>query len=90
MERLTIDEVIAHCERKVERIEKLNEVEALEVAYIDIPPVREYWEHKQVKQWLEELKEYREKDDCGRDYVKRTGKCPICTDCPHNCPLDKE
>ena len=28
------------------------------------------------------------KDDCGRDYVKRTGKCPICTDCPHNCPLE--
>ena len=29
-------------------------------------------------------------DDCGRDYVERTGKCPICLDCPHNCPLDKE
>lgn len=27
--------------------------------------------------------------DCGRDYVKQTGKCPMCIDCPHNCPLDK-
>lgn len=26
---------------------------------------------------------------CGRDYVKEFGKCPICIDCPDNCPLDK-
>lgn len=30
------------------------------------------------------------KDDCGRDYVERTGKCPMCIDCPHNCPLDEK
>ena len=23
----------------------------------------------------------------GRRYVKVTGKCPICEDCPDNCPL---
>ncbi|MBR2045323.1 MAG: hypothetical protein IJ958_04215 [Agathobacter sp.] len=33
---------------------------------------------------------YEEKESCGRDYVERTGKCPMCIDCPHNCPLDKE
>lgn len=27
-------------------------------------------------------------DDCGRGYVERTGKCPMCIACPHNCPLD--
>lgn len=30
------------------------------------------------------------KDNCGRDYVKQTGKCPMCIDCPHNCPLDNK
>ena len=29
-------------------------------------------------------------DNCGRDYVERTGKCPICLDCPHNCPLEEQ
>lgn len=24
----------------------------------------------------------------GREYVKKYGECPICVDCPHNCPLD--
>ncbi len=27
---------------------------------------------------------------CGRDYVEEFGKCPICTDCPDNCPLDNK
>ena len=26
----------------------------------------------------------------GREYVETTGKCPMCWDCPDNCPLDKE
>lgn len=24
----------------------------------------------------------------GRMYVESTGECPICEDCPHNCPLE--
>ena len=42
--------------------------------------------------WIVPKKEVKEevKDDCGRDYVERTGKCPICVDCPHNCPLDND
>lgn len=25
----------------------------------------------------------------GREYVEKYGECPICEDCPHNCPLDE-
>ena len=25
----------------------------------------------------------------GREYVKEFGVCPICTDCPKECPLDR-
>ena len=25
----------------------------------------------------------------GRNYVKLFGKCPICIDCPDECPIDK-
>ena len=28
------------------------------------------------------------KDISGREYVKRFGTCPMCTDCPDGCPLD--
>ena len=26
----------------------------------------------------------------GREYVEIYGECPICEDCPHNCPLETE
>lgn len=26
---------------------------------------------------------------CGREYVEEFYECPMCTDCPDNCPLDK-
>lgn len=25
----------------------------------------------------------------GREYVSKYGSCPMCTDCPDGCPLDK-
>ena len=25
----------------------------------------------------------------GREYVETTGKCPMCWDCPDNCPLER-
>ncbi len=28
--------------------------------------------------------------NAGRGYVDKTGKCPMCEDCPDNCPLDRE
>ena len=24
----------------------------------------------------------------GKEYVEKYGECPICVDCPHNCPLE--
>jgi len=60
MERLSIDEIIKHCKRKVARYEQLNGIETLENADISNNFIREYWEHRQVGKWLQELKEYRQ------------------------------
>lgn len=51
MERLTIDEVIEHCERTTKNTELLVR---------KIPDDNKYyWEHKQVAEWLAELKRYK-------------------------------
>ena len=34
-------------------------------------------------------KQHRTTKNAGRGYVKATGKCPMCEDCPDNCPLEK-
>ena len=34
-------------------------------------------------------KQHRTSKNAGRGYVKATGKCPMCEDCPDNCPIDK-
>ena len=33
-------------------------------------------------------KQHRTTKNAGRGYVKATGKCPMCEDCPDNCPMD--
>lgn len=58
MERLTIDEIIEHCDDKIYLYEKVGrnidfETEELTEA------IKDYWEHKQVKNYLVELKAYR-------------------------------
>lgn len=63
MNKLSIDEVIAHCHRRVERLEKFSPREKCETWSIDSEYGKEYWEHRQVAEWLEELKELREKND---------------------------
>ena len=65
MERLTIDDVIEHCKRKTEKYENLNGVNTLETADISLSFIKEYWEHRQVKEYLEELKRYRDLDEQG-------------------------
>lgn len=58
--RLSIDEVIGHCRRHTERIEKRSSRMQLEETPIgDSNFMKEYWEHRQVEEWLSELKEYR-------------------------------
>ena len=65
MERLTIDDVIKHCKRITEKYENLNGINTLETADISLNFIQEYWEHRQVKEYLEELKRYRDLEEQG-------------------------
>lgn len=58
MERLTIDEVIAHCDRQTARMEAICKPSFFEEASLSSDWIKRYWEHKQVASWLKEL-EYR-------------------------------
>ena len=60
-ERLTIDEIIGHCERHTERFETYSSRMQLEETPVgDSNYMKEYWEHRQVAEYLKELKQYRE------------------------------
>lgn len=59
MNKLKIDEIIDHCKRKTKAYEQLNGIKELESADISNTFIREYWEHRQVAEYLEELKQYR-------------------------------
>lgn len=58
MGRLSIDEVIGHCQRNRERHERTSSMEELEKGGMEPYFMKEYWEHRQVAEWLTELKEY--------------------------------
>ena len=65
MERLTIQEIIEHCERKIEGYDKKDNLE-----FLYREPLtnlsKEYWEHKQVAEYLEELMKYRQMSEQGK------------------------
>lgn len=66
MEKLSIDEVIAHCNRHTERMEKMSSRERLEETPIgNSERMKQYWEHRQVAKWLEELKVYKDAEEQG-------------------------
>ena len=65
MERLTVDEIIEHCKRKTEKYEYLNGANKLENSDISLNFIKEYWEHRQVKEYLEELKKYEYAEEQG-------------------------
>ena len=65
MERLTIDEIIEHCDRKTEMYEKACDVKYLETTTMN-NPIKEYWEHKQVAKYLRKLKAYESLEEQGR------------------------
>lgn len=65
MERLTIDEIIEHCDRKTGMYEKACDVKYLETAVMG-NRIKEYWEHKQVAEYLKKLKEYEDSEEQGR------------------------
>ena len=65
MERLTIDEIIEHCDRKTGMYEKACDVKYLETAVMG-NRIKEYWEHKQVSEYLRKLKDYEDLEEQGR------------------------
>ena len=65
MERLTIDEIIEHCDRKTGMYEKTCDVKYLETAVMG-NRIKEYWEHKQVSEYLRKLKDYEDLEEQGR------------------------
>lgn len=65
MERLTIDEVIAHCQRHTDRVERSAAVLVFKEGNMPETAKKQYLEHKQVKEWLEELKEYKAAEEHG-------------------------
>ena len=65
MERLTIDEIIEHCDRKTEMCEKVCDIKYLKTTTMN-NPIKEYWEHKQVAEYLRKLKEYEDLEEQGR------------------------
>lgn len=36
----------------------------------------------------EEIEKRKSKPISGREYAEKYGECPMCEDCPHNCPFD--
>lgn len=66
MEKLTIDEIIGHCERKTEQYERLFGKERLETTPLISSTIKEYWEHRQVAEYLKKLKEYQQLEEQGR------------------------
>ena len=65
MERLTIDEIIEHCDRKTEMYEKTCDVKYLETTVMN-NPIKGSWEHKQVAEYLRKLKAYENLEEQGR------------------------
>ena len=64
-ERLTIDEIVEHCKRMTKKFEKYNKMDLLENNDMDTGMMKEYWEHRQVAEYLEELKQYRDLEEQG-------------------------
>lgn len=66
MGKLTIDEIIGHCERKTEQYEQMFGKECLETTPLISSTIKEYWEHKQVAEYLRKLKDYEDLEEQGK------------------------
>lgn len=62
MERLSIDEVIEHCNRTCDMTEKIAKARGHELESIES---KQFWEHYQVREWLKELKQYKDAEEQG-------------------------
>ena len=66
MGKLTIDEIIGHCERKTEQYERFYKREYLETMPLTSSAIKEYWEHRQVVEYLRKLKDYEDLEEQGK------------------------
>jgi hypothetical protein len=64
MEKLTIDAIIEHCDRKTRMYEKACDIKYLETTMNN--STKEYWEHKQVAEYLRKFKDYEDLEEQGR------------------------
>ena len=62
MERLTIEEVIEHCNKTCDMTEKIAKSKGRELESIES---NQFWEHYQVRAWLKELKQYKNLEEQG-------------------------
>ena len=62
MERLTIDEVIEHCNKTCDMTEKIVNMKGHKLESIES---KQFWEHYQVRNWLNELKQYKDLEEQG-------------------------
>ena len=62
MERLTIDEVIEHCNKTCDMTEKIANMKGHKLESIES---KQFWEHYQVRNWLNELKQYKDLEEQG-------------------------
>lgn len=73
MERLSIDEVIEHCKRNTQGWERAEKDRVrlgakprnFETDDMSDNVMKEYWEHRQVAEWLEQLKSYKDAEENG-------------------------
>lgn len=78
MSRLTMREVIEHCNRHTEAVERHSSRMQLEETPIGNSNfMKQYWEHRQVAEWLEELQSYKDKEEQG---LLKTFPCGIGAD----------
>lgn len=77
MGRLTIDEVIKHCDEAVEQSDRVFRIlhDGGDFGQIES---KNYWEHKQTAEWLRELKRYKDLEESGRLVVL---PCDVKSDC---------
>ena len=91
-ERLTMQEVIYHCEETVQQIEYMHKSLYNDDNYEHIVSNR-YWEHRQLAEWLRELQKYKDLEEQGRLVILPEGMnlrklLDIITEHSINCPCD--
>ena len=78
--KMTMDEVLEHCNKVCDFTEKYTIANGYKIEDIKS---KQYWEHYNVREWLEELKEFREKNVAKKilyrkQYYGTPYLCPNC------------